>query len=145
MIRDFGVVDTNTTYLTSHNFGLTSSSPCTMYTMHEALTVLSSQFDDDDLYYEAPHPFAFAAKARNDDTPSYNEAMEGPDREGFLQAMDEEIASLTGLDAWNIVDRQISIDKKKRIFDVTWAFKRKRYPDGSVKKLKARLCFRGDQ
>ena len=40
---------------------------------------------------------------------------------------------------------QVAIDKKKRIFDVTWAFKRKRYPDGSVKKLKARLCFRGDQ
>ena len=31
------------------------------------------------------------------------------------------------------------------IIGMTWAFKRKRYPDGSVKKLKARICVRGDQ
>ena len=30
------------------------------------------------------------------------------------------------------------------ILDTTWAFKRKRYPDGSIRKLKARLCARGD-
>lgn len=29
--------------------------------------------------------------------------------------------------------------------DSTWAFKRKRYPDGTIKKLKARLCVQGDQ
>ena len=27
----------------------------------------------------------------------------------------------------------------------TWAFKCKRYPDGSVRKLKARFCVRGDK
>ena len=26
-----------------------------------------------------------------------------------------------------------------------WAFRKKRYPDGSLKKYKARLCVRGDQ
>ena len=27
----------------------------------------------------------------------------------------------------------------------TWAFKCKRYPDGSIRKLKARFCARGDK
>jgi hypothetical protein len=31
------------------------------------------------------------------------------------------------------------------ILDSTWAFKRKRFPDGRVRKLKARFCVRGDQ
>ena len=66
-----------------------------------------------------PHPFAFSAKGRNEDTPTYREAMEGPDREGFLIAMDKEIESLTTyLDAWNVV----ATSKGKWIFDVTWSF-----------------------
>ena len=43
------------------------------------------------------------------------------------------------------MDRDVAIKKNKQIFDLTWAFKIKQYPDGTVKKLKARLCFRGDQ
>ena len=27
----------------------------------------------------------------------------------------------------------------------TWEFKKKRYPDGALKKFKARFCVRGDQ
>ena len=29
--------------------------------------------------------------------------------------------------------------------DSTWAFRKKRYPDGSLKKYKARFCVRSDQ
>ena len=31
------------------------------------------------------------------------------------------------------------------VIDSIWAFKLKRYPDGVVKKFKARFCARGDQ
>jgi hypothetical protein len=31
------------------------------------------------------------------------------------------------------------------VIDFTWAFKCKRYPDGLIKKFKARFCVRGDQ
>ena len=31
------------------------------------------------------------------------------------------------------------------ILDSTWAFRKKKYPDGSLKKYKARFCVRGDQ
>ena len=43
-------------------------------------------------------------------------------------------------------DTKIDIkDVKKgcKIISSVWAFRRKRYPDGSVRKLKARICARG--
>ena len=90
------------------------------------------------------HPFAFAARANAEDTPRYHEAMRSPDREGFIEAMKKEMESLASLDAFVAVPRQKAIDEGKQIIDTTWAFKRKRFPDGAVKKLKARLCVRGD-
>jgi hypothetical protein len=67
--------------------------------------------------------------------------MNGPDREQFLEAMDAEIRSLEELDAWEIVDRT----EATNIIDSVWAFKRKRYPSGEVRKHKARICVRSDQ
>lgn len=52
---------------------------------------------------------------------------------------------LSGLKAFVAVPRQKAIDEGKSVIDCTWAINRKRYPDGSAKKLKARLCVvRGD-
>ena len=48
------------------------------------------------------------------------------------------------MDAFVAVPRQKTIDMGRRVIECTWAFKRKRYPDGSLKKHKARLCVRGD-
>ena len=36
-------------------------------------------------------------------------------------------------------------DRRHDVIDSTWAFKLKRYPDGLIKKFKARFCARGDQ
>ena len=80
-----------------------------------------------------------------EDTPRYHEAMSSPDATGFREAMRLEFEQLTSMKAWKVVSRQKAVDEKKKIFDSVWAFKRKRFPDGSVKKLKARLCVRGDQ
>eukprot|EP00733_Pompholyxophrys_punicea_P000481 Pompholyxophrys_punicea_v1_NODE_136_length_3267_cov_3.636364.p1 type:complete len:383 gc:universal NODE_136_length_3267_cov_3.636364:1948-800(-) len=91
------------------------------------------------------HPFAFAAKASSDDTPNFHEAMNGPDSEGFYKAMRVEIEQLTLMDSWEIVPRTVPESRGKTILDSIWAFRRKRFPDGSVRKLKARLCVRGDQ
>ena len=38
----------------------------------------------------------------------------------------------------------IPVPEGVNIPDSTWVFKRKQYPDGSVRKLKARWCVRGD-
>jgi len=67
-------------------------------------------YDDRAGYLTALHPLAFAAKANSEDTPRFAEAMNGPDREGFIEAMKAEIEQLNKMDAWVVVDRPSSID-----------------------------------
>ena len=95
--------------------------------------------------YPVPHPLAFAANANAEDSPKFNEALGGPDREGFIKAMHDEISQLEKFKAWDVVPRTKAISEQRRVLASTWVFKRKRYPDGSVKKLKARICVRRDQ
>ena len=103
------------------------------------------QDDNDSDIIHGLHPFAFAARANAEDTPRFNEAMSSPDREGFIEAMRAELDQLSTMNAFICVPREKAINEGRRIIDSTWAFRRKRYPDGRVKKLKARLCVRGDQ
>eukprot|EP00970_Alexandrium_tamarense_P013493 scaffold3441_cov152-Alexandrium_tamarense.AAC.1 len=42
------------------------------------------------------------------------------------------------MNAWTVVEREDDMN----IIDSTWAFKLKRYPDGMIKKFKARFCAR---
>ena len=48
-----------------------------------------------------------------------------------------EIATLEAIDAWSVIDH---LDH--HVIASTWAFKCKRYPDGLIKKFKARFCAR---
>ena len=87
------------------------------------------------------HPMLLSTMANANDNPSYHQAMNGPDREGYHNAMDIEIETLVGKDSWEVVDRTDEMN----VLNSKWAFKCKRYPDGSIRKLKARFCVRGDQ
>ena len=89
------------------------------------------------------HPHAFAAKANDEDTPNLRQAMNGSDSDGFKQAMKLELDQLKDKGTWEIVKRQRA--GSNSIIGTTWVFKRKRYPDGAIRKLKARVCARGDQ
>ena len=83
----------------------------------------------------------YLASASSADTPRYHEAMNGPNRDGFTDASVIEISTLQGMNAWTQVLRLPSMN----ILPSTWAFKIKRFPDGLVRKLKARFCVRGDK
>ena len=65
------------------------------------------------------HPLAFAARANDADTPTLKEALESPDREGFIQAMHSEIQQLEDFKVWNVVPRQRAIDMNKTIISST--------------------------
>ena len=101
--------------------------------------------DYDDSIQHGTHPLAFSARANAEDNPTLEEAMSLPDREGFIAAMHLELEQLESMNAWIVVPREKAIATGRKILGSTWVFKRKRYPDGSVKKLKARLVARGDQ
>jgi len=92
-----------------------------------------------DGYIEDWHPALLATKANAEDTPTWNEAMNGPHAAGFWKACEIELETLESKQCWEVVDRP----KGRPVVSSTWAFKIKRYPDGSLRKLKARFCARG--
>jgi hypothetical protein len=87
-------------------------------------------------------PTIFAANSNSEDTPTYEEAMNGPLDDDFRESMEVKCNMLNVvMKAWEIVDRQPWIN----VLPSTWALIFKRFPDGLIRKLKARLCARGDK
>ena len=84
-------------------------------------------------------------KARSEasqlDNPNWWQAMNGPFAAEYWKAECVEIETLENMEAWEVVDTPEGV----KHIDSTWAFKLKRFPDGLIKKFKARLCARGDQ
>ena len=92
-------------------------------------------------FVDGVHPLGMAAKGSDLDTLTYHEAMACSDANKFREAMAVEIKELEGRHTWNIVPRPANVN----ILPGTWSFKRKRYPDGRIRKYKARYCVRGDK
>jgi hypothetical protein len=108
----------------------------------KAMSATIDRWSDDEGYVDWLHPMALAAKANSADNPTWNEAMNGPNCEGYWEAMATELETLAiKKQAWEVVERESWMN----VLPSTWAFKCKRYPDGLVKKLKARFCVRGDR
>jgi hypothetical protein len=78
----------------------------------------------------------------DDDNPSFDMAVNGPFQGEFYEAMRTELSTIVNdFKCWDLVPRLPGMN----VLPSTWAFKIKRYPDGSVKKFKARFCARGDK
>jgi hypothetical protein len=90
-------------------------------------------------YIEEWNPALLATKANAEDVPSWDEAMNGPMAAGFWKACETEINTLVDKDCWDEVPRP----KDRPVVSSTWAFRIKRFPDGTMRKLKARFCARG--
>ena len=89
-------------------------------------------------------PQLMKAKNSNPDTPMLHEALAGPHRDLFLEAMRKEIQELEEHGTWEVVQRD-QLPEGANVLPSTWALKIKRYPDGRVNKMKARFCARGDK
>ena len=105
-----------------------------------ALIQMLKTFDPSDETIEEFSPMALAARANDASTPTWDEAMNGPNEEGFWTACKLEVDTLSKMDVWDVVDREPWM----RVVKSTWAFKIKHFPSGLVRKLKARFCVRGD-
>jgi hypothetical protein len=91
------------------------------------------------------HPHAMKASTTPDpDSPRLHEAMSGEHREEFLAAMSKEIEELESHGTWTVIKKS-SLPRGANLLPSTWAFKIKRYPDGRMRKHKARFCCRGDK
>ena len=73
------------------------------------------------------------------DPSSYNDAVNRADADLWMQAMDEEIASLHKNQTWTLEE----LPAGRRAVTCKWVFRSKIKPDGSLDRLKARLVARG--
>ena len=92
-----------------------------------------------DGFIEEWNPMLLATKANAEDHPTYEEAMNGPYAAGFKKAFEIEIQTLIDKKCWDVVDRPTD----QHVVSSTWALRIKRFPDGAMRKLKARFCARG--
>jgi hypothetical protein len=73
------------------------------------------------------------------DTPTWSEAMNGPNAQGFCDVMDKEIKTLEqDKHAWDVMKCKPWMN----MLPSTWNFEVRRIPDGTVQKLKAWFCVR---
>ena len=79
-----------------------------------------------------------------EDNPGWDEAMRGPEAEQYWEAAKSEIATLESMGSWEVVDVS-EVPKGQRILPSLWVFKRKRLPDGTIRKYKGRFTVRGDR
>ena len=100
---------------------------------------LAQHFDEDDGTQEDWSPMAFKAKCYDEDNPSYEQAMNGPNAKGYKEACKKEYDTLEAMGVWEVVTRKPWMN----VLPCIWALKRKLYPDGTVKKLKGRICSGG--
>ena len=106
-----------------------------------ALLSLYDSYDPVSETVEDWHPMALAAKANDADNPTWEQAMNGPNADGFWKACETEIETLKRKNVWDVVERESWMN----VLPSTWAFKVKRLPSGIIRKLKARFCARGDR
>jgi hypothetical protein len=107
-------------------------------------SLLSTYLREGHADYGDPIAYAAATGSADPDTFRYHEAMKETDWEEFGAAATQEIATLEKLGAWKEILRS-KVPKDKRVLNGTWVFRRKRFPDGKLRKHKARYCVRGDQ
>ena len=58
------------------------------------MTVINQELDPYSDVYNNMHPLLLASKANSADTPTYNQAMNGSDHDGYVDAMDTEVKTL---------------------------------------------------
>ena len=87
------------------------------------------------------HPLSFAAKKTGNEVFYFHQAMQEDDREDFIKAMIKELEDHRVNKHWKLVKRSTIGDAPT--IKAIWSFKRKRRPDGSLLKHKARLCAHG--
>jgi Reverse transcriptase (RNA-dependent DNA polymerase) len=87
---------------------------------------------------------ALVASESDPDVLTYDQAVRDIDVESWREAMNKEIMSLVTQGTWEVVPRSQATAVGQKIIPGTWVLHRKRKPDGSISKLKARWCVRGD-
>ena len=130
----------------SFGYGLS----CMAHSLQEGVTVTStSTFSNaidsyhrvNTLYDETINRFSTLTESSiaSNETFSYNHALKQDDFHEFIKAMMVEVSDHQNREHWTLTKSCNMPENTKTIMSI-WSFKRKRYPDGTLNKHKARLC-----
>jgi hypothetical protein len=85
------------------------------------------------------NPILLVMLTDQDETATYMEAMEGPESEKWLEAMESEIRTMYDNQVWTLVD----IPSNRKAAENKWIFKKKTDADSNVTVYKAWLVMKG--
>ncbi|CAK9827477.1 Retrovirus-related Pol polyprotein from transposon TNT 1-94 [Anthophora retusa] len=108
------------------------------------LTDKNMQQNDDETNVDVDQEYHALLAKINRDPSSYKEAMQTPEKNRWLEAINDELDSMMKNEVWELVDRPTVMKngKKPNIIDSRWVLKRKIEKDNKIR-YKARLVIRG--
>ena len=93
-------------------------------------------------HHGIPTPMSYKATVSDPDTLSYDEAVADHDHiDEWRKSAEAEIRALESKGTWVETTQNKA---KTKVIPGTWVFRRKRTPDGTIRKYKGRYCVRGD-
>jgi hypothetical protein len=84
-------------------------------------------------------PTFYAMQMQNPDVLTHAQMKRQVDTIKFVEAQQPEIDGLMDINTFEFIPK-INLPPRMRYLDLLWTYRRKRSPDGSLKKYKARLC-----
>ena len=104
---------------------------------HATNYLIRSAYVSEDNMVENIHPYALSAKVQThkSDNPTYKDILRLPEEERLVweEAMVKELQSLRKIESFKMVARP----QVAKTLESTWVFKKKRYPDGGLKKIQS--------
>jgi hypothetical protein len=97
-----------------------------------------------DMFLSNLDPTFYAMQMQNPDVLTHAQMKRQVDAHKFIDAQRPEISGLKDINTFEFIPKT-SLPPKTRYLDLIWTYRRKRCPDGSLKKYKARLCVNGSR
>ncbi|MBW0462470.1 hypothetical protein O181_002185 [Austropuccinia psidii MF-1] len=102
-------------------------------------TLISSRIEKENILPCSRRPKALMTLSSSKDPSTYKQALQSPNKDLWLLAIDKELKTMEDLNVWEVVP----ITAETKLIGTTWVFKTKRNAKNEVLEHKARLCAQG--
>jgi hypothetical protein len=97
-----------------------------------------------DMFLNNLDPTFYAMQMQNPDVLTHAQMKRQVEGKKIIEAQRPEIDGLMDINTFEFIPKT-NLPAKTRYLDLTWTYRQKRHPDGSLKKYKARLCVNGSR
>jgi hypothetical protein len=97
-----------------------------------------------DMFLNNLDPTLYAMQMQNPDVLTHAQKKRQVDANKFVEAQQLDIDGLMDINTFEFIPK-INLPPQTRYLDLIWRYRRKRRPDGSLKKYKACLCVNGSR